>query len=354
MDPVVLGLALLVLVLGALVVALVVRERHATVASAVDVAVKVAGSRLDGQFQAGSREMDLRSRSFEQQLAGITGELRRVGELVTALQRERARQHGEVVQGLTQAARVTADLGRTADALREALASPKARGQWGERMADDVLRLAGFQEGVNYRRQKADPNGRIPDFTFLLPQGLVLHMDVKFPADNYLRWLESTHDAERERHRQAFARDVRARVKELTTRAYVEPGRTVDAVVLFIPNEAVYGFIHENDPRLLDDALRHKVVLCSPTTLFAVLAVVRQAVDNFALERTSDEILTCLTRFSAQWTRFTDQLERVDRSLQAAGRAFEDLNGTRRRQLERELGRIESLQAERDGAADVA
>jgi DNA recombination protein RmuC len=347
MDPVPFVLLLLVLVLGAAVVALLVRERHATVASAVDVAVKVAGSRLDGQLQAGTREMDLRSRSFEQQVAGITGELRRVGELVTALQRERARQHGEVVEGLTRTARATADLGRTADALREALASPKARGQWGERMADDVLRLAGLQEGVNYRRQKADANGRIPDFTFLLPRGLVLHMDVKFPVDNYLRWLDADHDAERERHRQAFARDVRARVKELTTREYVDPGRTVDAVMLFIPNEAVYGFIHENDARLLDDALRQKVVLCSPATLFAVLAVIRQAVDNFALERRSDEILTCLGRFGAQWARFTEQLDRVDRSLQAAGKAFEDLNGTRRRQLERELGRIDALQAER-------
>ncbi|MCU0273516.1 MAG: DNA recombination protein RmuC [Acidimicrobiales bacterium] len=347
MDPALFVLLLLVLLLGAAVVALLVRERHATVASAVDVAVKVAGSRLDGQLQAGTREMDLRSRSFEQQLAGITGELRRVGELVTALQRDRARQHGEVVEGLTRAARATADLGRTADALREALASPKARGQWGERMADDVLRLAGFQEGVNYRRQKADANGRIPDFTFLLPRGLVLHMDVKFPIDNYLRWLDAAHDAERERRRQDFVRDVRARVKELTTREYVDAGRTVDAVVLFIPNEAVYGFIHENDPRLLDDALRQKVVLCSPATLFAVLAVVRQAVDNFALDRRSDEILTCLARFGAQWTRFTEQLDRVDRSLQAAGKAFEDLNGTRRRQLERELGRVEALQAER-------
>jgi DNA recombination protein RmuC len=214
-------------------------------------------------------------------------------------------------------------------------------------MAEDVLRLAGFRDGVNYRRQKADPNGRIPDFTFLMPQGLVMHMDVKFPIDNYLRHLQAANELERDRYRQAFARDVRARVKELTTREYVEPGRTVDAVVLFIPNEAIYGFIHENDAQLLDDALRAKVVLCSPLTLFAVLAVVRQAVDNFALERTSDEILTCLTRFTNQWGRFTEQLDKVDRSLQAASRSFEDLNGTRRRQLERELGRIEQLQAER-------
>ena len=46
------------------------------------------------------------------------------------------------------------ELQDTANHLRQALVSTKARGQWGERMAEDVLRLAGFIEGVNYLKQK--------------------------------------------------------------------------------------------------------------------------------------------------------------------------------------------------------
>jgi DNA recombination protein RmuC len=115
--------------------------------------------------------------------------------------------------------------------------------------------------------------------------------------------------------------------------------------LLFIPNESVYSFIHENDPELLDRSLTAKVVLCSPSTLFAVLAVVRQAVDNFQLERTSGEILTCLTRFRKQWDKFSDQIDRVGKSLDASQRAFDELDGTRRRQFERELDRIDALQS---------
>ena len=62
-------------------------------------------------------------------------------------------------------------------------------------------------------------------------------------------------------------------------------------MLLFIPNEAVYAFIQEQDRSILDDALRNKVVFCSPLTLFAVLAVIRQAVDNFRLSQTTQEIL---------------------------------------------------------------
>ena len=135
-------------------------------------------------------------------------------------------------------------------------------------------------------------------------------------------------------------------------REYVDPaGGTVDCVLLFIPNEQVYGFIQEQDRSILDDALRAKVVFCSPLTLFAVLAVIRQAVDNFQLSRTSHEILQRLQGFEKQWDRFVEQMDKVGRNLKTASNAFEELEGTRRRGVERELERIDTLRRDQvDGA----
>jgi DNA recombination protein RmuC len=173
-------------------------------------------------------------------------------------------------------------------------------------------------------------------------------MDVKFPVDNYLRYLESTTDADRDRARTQFVRDVRGRIKELGTRGYMAGDEVLDELLLFIPNESVYAFIHEHDPELVDVALRQRVVLCSPVSLFAVLAVVRQAVDQFRFERTSDEVLRCLTGFRQQWDKFAEQLETVAKRFETAQRGIDDLVGTRRRQLERQLDAIDDL-AERRG-----
>jgi DNA recombination protein RmuC len=272
------------------------------------------------------------------------GELGAVREQLARLQESVARSHGELRQHLTTTSEQTAVLTATAGALREVLASPKARGQWGERMADDVLRLAGLVEGVSYVRQRATAHGTIPDVTFLLPGGQVLHMDVKFPVSNYVRCLEAEREVEREGHREAFLRDVRARVKELTGRGYVDPaGGTLDYVLLFLPNESIYGFVHEHDRDLLDEALRRKVVLCSPLTLYAVLAVVRQAADAAALERTSGEVLAVLGTFTQEWDRFCAALDKVGRTVDAVERAYGELAGTRRRALERPLARIDEL-----------
>ena len=280
----------------------------------------------------------------------LRAQMERLGELVGQLGQRNAEQFGMVDQSLRTHAEVTQALSASTQSLREALANPKARGQWGERMAEDVLRLAGFLEHVHYEKQTAVEGTRVlPDYTFLMPKGHVLYMDVKFPLSAYLRYLEAGTDAERQAHREAFLRDVRARVRELAQREYGTVGErpAVDYVLLFLPNETVSGFVHEHDPELVEHALGQKVVLCSPLTLFAFLGVIRQAFDNFMIEQTSDDILRLLGRFSQQWGKYKESLTAVERRFDLVHKELEQLNGPRRRQVERPLAQLELLRQQR-------
>ena len=314
-------------------------------ADAVEQLVRMNQEMMDAERRLGSQELDGTKSLIDQQVGNMRQELSKLTGLLHDVERERREHVGQLSSQLQEAGRHTQVLADTTQSLREALSSTTARGQWGERMAEDVLRLAGLIEGVNYRKRRAIAgSGGIPDYTFLLPQGLLLHMDVKFPLNNYLRYLDAGSDVERERSRKEFLRDVRLRLKEVTTRSYVDAGNnTVDCVLLFIPNEQVYAFIQEQDRAILDDALRDKVIFCSPLTLFAVLAVVRQAVDNFRLSQTSQEILGVLQGFQKQWDSFVAQMDKVGRSLKTAGTAFDELESTRKRGLERELDKIEAV-----------
>ncbi|MFI5045494.1 MAG: DNA recombination protein RmuC [Acidimicrobiia bacterium] len=366
MDAMVVVLGLLVVpsLVAALVVLVVGRGRRgrgavpdqdAAVRAAVDHLVRVNQEMLAGERRLGAAELDGTRTLIDHELVEVRGELHALTALIQGIERDRREHAGALSGQLAEAGRSTRALAETTQSLREALVSTTARGQWGERMADDVLRLAGFVDGVNYRRhQKLAGSGQVPDYTFLLPDGLVLHMDVKFPLSNYLRYLDASGDVERERYRREFLKDVRLRLREVTTRDYVDPSaNTVDCVLLFIPNEQVYAFIQEQDRALLDDALREKVVFCSPLTLFAVLAVVRQAVDNFRLSQTSHEILVRLHGFEQQWAKFVDQMEKAGRSVRSAAQSFDELEGTRRRGVERELDRIAALRRQ-EGLEDDA
>jgi len=338
-------------------------ERDAAVSAALEQSAILQREQF-GAMALAAREQtnsDLTSKKdvidarLDQVHAEMRSELTKLSEMVTTLGRSSAENFGQVTNSLQAHAEISATLADSTRALREALANPQARGQWGERMAEDVLRLAGFQENVNYVKQTQIEGGTgRPDYTFPMPKGHALYMDVKFPMAAYLRYLEVGTNAEREVHLKRFLQDVRLRVKELAKRDYAGESDTpsVDYVLLFIPNEQLTGFIHEHDAALLDEAMGQKVVLCSPLTLFAFLGVIRQAFDNFMIEKTSDEILQLLGSFGAQWRKYADQVDTVQKRFDAVDKAFSQLTGPRRRQLERPLRQLDELRLQRNLPVD--
>jgi len=310
---------------------------------------ELAGERFARQAEATERDLDTKKQLIDQRLEQMSGSLKEMNELVRKVENERGQQFSTLSEQIKA-------LGKQADALtvstvtlREALSSSKARGQWGERMAEDILRLVGMVEGINYYKQVTlEGSGSRPDFVFLLPGGLRVNMDVKFPLDNYVRYLDSGTDMERDQHRSAFLRDVRQRVKDVAGREYIDPQEgTVDYALLFIPSESVYSFTHEHDTNLLEDALRQNVVCCSPLTLFAVLALMRQAIHSFALQRASEEIVGLFGRFFKEWHKFNESLETLGKRLTSTQRAYDDVMGPRLRQLLHPVNRIEALREQR-------
>ncbi|HOT97601.1 MAG TPA: DNA recombination protein RmuC [bacterium] len=312
--------------------------------------IKLAQTRLTSEREYTRQSLEEKQQLIDRQLLAMNNELEQIGALMQSLENDRAEKFGELAQQLQASSAQTTALLQATATLREALVNSKTRGQWGERMAEDVLRMAGFIENINYSKQKTVNSGRSrPDFTFHLPRNLVLHMDVKFPLDNYVRYLDATTEVEKARHKADFLKDVKQRIKEITTRDYISSeDNTVDYVLLFIPNEQIYGFIQEQDHTLFDDGLKQHVIACSPMTLFAVLAVVRQSIDNFALERTSLEILRLLGNFRKQWDEFIKRMEGLGKSLNAAQADYEALVTTRRRMLEVPLQKIEALRGGTD------
>ncbi|MDB4911300.1 MAG: hypothetical protein JWO39_2123 [Gemmatimonadetes bacterium] len=287
---------------------------------------------------------------IDQSLESMNVKLEKVGVLVRELETVRAEKYGELSKQLVDASSATTRLSDAADQLRGILSNPTARGQWGERLAEDVLRAAGLVEGINYGKQVPMASGCRPDFTFNLPNGLILNMDVKFPLDNYLRSFECTSESDRKVCTEQFKRDVQKTIKQVHERGYIDVAeKTVDYAILFVPNERVLSFLNECDATAIDSALRNRVVICSPFTLYAVLVVVRQAMDNFTFAQTTSEMLELHGVFNREWTKFKEAFDGIKESIDGLQEAFEVLTTTRRRKLDGVLDKIDGLRGpERD------
>lgn len=307
--------------------------------------LQLANQTLSRQLQSGSMTLEEKKKLIDQTFQSMQEELNKVQNLIKELEKDRVEKFGMLTQKISESQKIIQQLNETTGKLTSALASSKVRGQWGERMAEDILRLSGLKEGINYLKQKAIQTGTTrPDYTFILPNQLKVNMDVKFPYDNYMNYQNATSDSDKELYKQNFLKDVRSRIKEVTTRDYINPAdNTVDYVLVFIPNEHMYAFIMENDPTIIDEALKQRVILCSPITLYAILAIIRQAVDNFSLEQRASQIIELMGVFYKQWNEFLKSLENMGKKIDDAKKEFEKLTTTRKNQLEKPLKKIEEL-----------
>ena len=316
--------------------------------------LKLAETRLERQTVEGEKSLDTKKKLIDARLEEMGAKLKDLSTLVQESKQQREKLHAGLSTRIGEATKATTRLYETTAQLSEALSSTQRRGQWGERMAEDVLRLAGFIEGVNYTKQKQLGEGSRPDFTFLLPGERTLNMDVKFPLDNYLKMLDAPDEATAGPFRKQFLRDVSSRVKEVTERDYIDPGAgTLDFVLVFIPNEQVYGFIHVQDATLLDRAMEKKVVLCSPLSLYAILSVIRQGMDNFRVEQNAKQILELLAGFKKEWGKYTESMDKMGSRLESAMKEYQELVGVRTRQLEKQINKIDDVSEARERQATL-
>ena len=145
-------------------------------------------------------------------------------------------------------------------------------------------------------------------------------------------------------HKKDFLRDVKLHIKAIAGRAYINPGEgTLDYVLMFIPNESIYGFINQEDTQLIDYALEKKVLLCSPLTLYAMLSLIYQATRNFAMEEKATEVMNLLNAFRLQWDKYVEVMDKMGRSLETAQKDYDTMVGTRKNQLEKPLSKIEEI-----------
>lgn len=306
----------------------------------------LAGEALDANTRRLSEQaaaaLEGKKELIDQTLAVANERLEEIRRFLQSVEADRKQDFGRLSGSISS-------LSATAGELHRMLASTQRRGAWGERMAEDVLRLAGLQEGINYTKQSsAEVEAGRPDFTFNLPNELKVNMDVKFPLERYKTYLDAETDEGRATELRELVRSVRGHVEAVSKRAYIDPTvPTVPYVIVFIPSEQIYGLVLEAQCDLIDEAMQRRIVLASPLTLYAMLAVMRQAAENANVMKAADEVMVLLNQFYNQWQKYNEEVDRLGQRIQSVVGQYEVVRQRRSNQLQRPLDKIEEIRNSR-------
>jgi DNA recombination protein RmuC len=299
--------------------------------------LQLAEQNLGRQQEKARADLTEREKAVATLVKPIEEALERTRQQIADIEKNRQESFGSI---RTQLARMSTDqqqLQQETRNLVSALRRPQVRGQWGELTLRRVAELAGMVEYCDFDEQETvtgeDSRSR-PDMIIRLPDRGTIVVDVKTPLDAYLDAVEAKDEDARRTALQRHARHVMDRVRELSAKAYwAQFPTSPEFVILFIPGDQVLGAALDENPKLMEDALRNKVILATPTSLIALLKAIAYGWREVSLAENAEHVRRLAEELYERLLPFSDHLAKLGRALEGSVRAFNDAVGSMERKI---------------------
>lgn len=308
-------------------------------------------TRATETFQAQDRVARER---MEAQLKPVAETLEKFQAHVTALEKARAEETGGLKEQLTllmSASTATRDEARR---LTEALrGNTGRRGRWGEQTCRNVLEAAGMAGRFDFTEQtsSADDDGRQqrPDFVVKLPGGGMFVIDAKVS-------LAFGDETDGDEAAQALAASLRTaesmkrHVRQLSSKGYQDQFKpSPDFVAMFVPGDAFLAAALDHEPELMTQAMASRVVIVTPTTLFALCKAVAYGWRAEEQAKNAEDIAKLGKELYKRLSVMGGHAASVGKALEAAVGRYNQFVGSLESQVMVSAKRFEDLQVDHEG-----
>ncbi len=297
--------------------------------------VRMANEKLSSETK--QNRVDLENKREE-----ITRIVKEMEKYMKGAEKERIDTDSALKTSVDESRKITEQLSVSTEGLKKVLSDNQVRGQFGEQVAEDLLKMAGFVKGVDYEFNKQQEGTKTrPDFSVFLPDGTRLNVDSKFPYANLQKMSETDDKGMKLAYMKDFEKDVREKIKQVTSRDYISPeDNTVDFVILFIPNEMIFSYIYDKMPEICQEAVEKRVVLAGPFSFTAMLRMIRQSYENFRVQKNIHNIIGHVKEFEKEFGVFSEAFYKIGDRLDSLHKQYTDVSTTRFRQLERKMDKV--------------
>lgn len=272
--------------------------------------------------QANRDSLDLLLKPFKDNIT----EFRERVERIYAHENE---QRGALKNELDNLIKLNQQMTLSAANLTDALkGNSKVQGDWGEAYLETILESTGLVKGIHYHIQqniKGEEGQNLrPDVVLSLPEERSIVIDSKVSLTAYVRYAEAESEAERSQALAEHVQSVKKHVQELALKEYQRLINSPDFVIMFIPTEPAFLEALKEDNTIWAEAYRKKIIISSPTNLFALLKMVGDMWRRDEQTKNQAEIVDKATKLYEQLVIFTEQLEGVGSALDTAKSKYDE------------------------------
>jgi DNA recombination protein RmuC len=228
------------------------------------------------------------------------------------------------------------------------------QGRWGEQMLRNVLEMAGLKAKVDFEEQfHIDVGGAAlrPDVIVRLPGGGVFVIDAKCSLNAFLEAQDALDEAVREAGYLRHAQSVRAHMHALAAKAYWDQFEaSPDFVVMFVPGDAFLAAAAERLPDLYTQGMERRVILVTPSSLFALCKAVAYGWRVEEQSLNAKEIAVLGRDLYKRLSVMGDHVTRVGRALGSAVDHYNAFVGSLESQVLTQARKFEDLKVDKQSA----
>ena len=242
-------------------------------------ATNVAEELLRRNEEAVRNREQLAQARLEAQLKPVAESLQKFQEQVTAVEKQRAEEQGGLKEQISQMLAASAATQDEARKLSAALRrGAGVQGRWGEQTLRNVLEAAGLSGRFDFEEQAStdtEEGRRRPDVVVKMPGGGVFVIDAKCSLNAFLELQDAPDEAARDLIGLRHVQSVRSHTQGLSAKAYWDQfDNSPDFVAMFVPLDSALAAALDRAPDLMTEAMDRRVVIVTPSTLFALCKAV--------------------------------------------------------------------------------
>ena len=237
----------------------------------------------------------------------------------------------ERLQAIDTAQKNIETLSKDVVSLKSVLEGNQSRGQYGEYQLSMVLHnvfgdtIGCYDEQYTIKKVKDGEDVRADAVVFMPEPNKMICIDSKFPFSAYTQLFESTEPEEREKLSKEFAAQVKHHITDIKNK-YIIDGKTAPEAIMFIPNDGIFAFIHQNLPSVIEYAREVKVIITSPSTLPSILFTINMVRIEVERSKNVREISNQLSKLGKDFVGFSKEWDSFSRQLELASRSREKLD----------------------------
>ena len=252
----------------------------------------------------------------------------------------------ERLQAIDDAQKQMEGLGKEVVSLKNVLEGNQTRGQYGEYQLSMVLHnvfgdtVGCYEEQYTMKKVKDGDDVRADAVVFMPEPNKMIAIDSKFPFQDYKRIFEAENDEEKEQLKKDFAAAVKKHITAIKDK-YIVENRTAPEALMFIPNDGVFAYIHQELQDVIEYAREKRVILTSPSTLPPILVTINMVRIDAERAKNAKEISKQLAKLGKDFEMFGREWETLSKQLETATRSREKLDS----RVSKITGKFDSLSA---------